>query len=1387
MHGLIGDFEPPQGPLDKPVLWNTDVPALPRPVDGHAVYPPVPDDVRDVATKLVFRWDHHPFVIETGLKETVQRYQHQQDIAAVSHVLMHGRSRVPEPSSEQERPFEGLAGGATGDTVRGLAAPRTVVGSSAAETSTSGGSRDDVAVILARRRELRVPDGHEEVMGPDPFGVRRRPAGPGFLAGYNFGDLHASKRAAFFDRMDMVSQREVYAAGLRPAALEEGPVSSGRIVPRNNGEFQGLAKVQKVPHLVHSIWFGGPLYDDGGSRALFMRNVADGKAAARGFTFVVWTDVPRMEIAAALHGSAPAGSRARQVGEMVNWAKKNNIRLVNVDEVFSAGHPMTVVDGQVRTERARGNPVGWAAASDLARVEILHRFGGVYSDGDNDLARLGGLAKAAKAAANSRPGYAVIRLTSKLSNAVMSSAAGSRGASTDLEVLRAHYRQPFSTLRLTSNGGQEALAHVSDADHDALNRAIDTRSAAREIIVRTGPGRGRWEALAGALGYGPPGSAFDQLPEIPADAIGIGSSNSWGPAQPGRSSASQQPALGQASPHVIADAVVGAVTSLHRDMLARPRTVYLPAAARTIDRLPESERPAAWDMTIRHFVDTLPPSARVTQIAGDLASLPDDARGRLADHFPDLMPPRDHASSLADSTVPADNPPTATHISDDNMDAATSLARELGGQRGGNGQPYGGLAGGALSGTAAAHRSEGQTSSSKADKNRRVPERPDELTTLLNPERDVDTNRQNEPQPAVPWYARGRDGFHALGDAEVTKVTRTRDAAADAAEAVQSLKDAIEAARNEDLRVSSGLSKKLTRGIVKALESSDPVEWEKRLGTGLVEGDGDTVVRAWFSLVPRAAGTGDASLHPGGTGAAAKNSVLSPYRSKYGDVSSQKTVNKTQSSNIGMGNEVLLGGAGAATLFGPALDIGFSASRTDGRTFADEVQAGSRPIVNGKAEGAYTVRVDLLAMSRRTPDGVQAHHDVGDMVVTATHPEPLTKDDLAATRPAIDVLNPAAVEEFKTTFGAIDSRPLEKAFLAALLKSKVVGAAKAAGIAVDAVREAIGEKPLRDRARYLPGGLPGNFTTTKRTIPLRGFNGYVSMKSVTVRVQPIGDVKGDNRDDIAETVTIVAGTGHGSSFDLKAGVVVGLPHSVTVTGHPVSVGTESSHTTRSSVQGQPKTAIVDSGGNLRRYKTVVQINAEIHADRNTSYDFREGTFERSKPVVEFSANLDSELLVPAHYADNFEAKIQEDPGATATEDDRYGAPPGLDGAKSQQLAQTFGAHKPPVGQLAGRVAGKPGPRRERETGPALFPAHGLRTNAELINYLRQTATTDDPVALRIPSRKLDPSGTAVPDRFTAGQLGELAKLQEDGKLRLFEVTAAGGTHTLTGNPAPATQ
>ena len=62
------------------------------------------------------------------------------------------------------------------------------------------------------------------------------------------------------------------------------------------------------------------------------------------FTFVLWTSVSRGMFAAA-RATAAAGEPGWLAGvrEMVTWAQRHGISLVNVGEVFDAANPMPLV------------------------------------------------------------------------------------------------------------------------------------------------------------------------------------------------------------------------------------------------------------------------------------------------------------------------------------------------------------------------------------------------------------------------------------------------------------------------------------------------------------------------------------------------------------------------------------------------------------------------------------------------------------------------------------------------------------------------------------------------------------------------------------------------------------------------------------------------------------------------------------------------------------------------------------------------------------------------------------------------------------------------------------------------------------------------------------
>ena len=477
-----------------------------------------------------------------------------------------------------------------------------------------------VRELVDERRVRDRRDGLEPVAGPDVFGVRRPPAPPEFLAGYRYEDLHAAHRAAFFRELDMTRDATPERASLAPGTLARGPVSEGPLGQARNG----FPKRLKVAHVQHSIWLGGILPEQE------RMNLQQARQHNHGFESVLWTDATRQEISAARNADpATLTGRPAQVRTLLDWARDAQVRLVNVDEVFNAGHP-PLLAGQIGTERGKAYPGSWAVASDMLRVEILSEFGGVYTDPDNTL-HPGGLAKAAAAAARAPGGIAIGRqlrtITEPLpsrpsTNGLLASAARSDGIMHYRQELRERYAAPYADLMTQgSRGGRPGTAARND-----LNQAGDTLRA--EVQRRTGPNTHTFDALARRLRIGTADAPRDALAPIPEDVATLGQAHAWLPGTNTRVAAPP------ADPAEVAAAVVGAVVSLHHEMGNRDGGLWLPAAARVITRLPGPDRDHAWQTALDYLHDTLPAHTTIAWISAADIDLPEPVRQHISQLFP---------------------------------------------------------------------------------------------------------------------------------------------------------------------------------------------------------------------------------------------------------------------------------------------------------------------------------------------------------------------------------------------------------------------------------------------------------------------------------------------------------------------------------------------------------------------------------------------------------------------------------------------------------------------------------------------------------------------------------------------------------------------------------
>ncbi|MET8831634.1 protein-glutamine glutaminase family protein [Streptomyces sp. NPDC004610] len=201
-------------------------------------------------------------------------------------------------------------------------------------------------------------------LGPDLFGLRSEPAPPPFLQGFDHDALPPGGVGDFFSRLSMTRS-----APTRRLAPER--FSGGATLPTAGGP---------VPLVRYAIWLGGPLTGRGAMGDVRRRLAEVATGFGRGLTTVLFTDVPRAAFTAA--GRDPSSAPA--VHDMLRWARHRGIRLVHPDEIFTSDAPMRL-RAEYATEHIRQTGRGYAAASDILRLEIVHRFGGIYLDGDLSL------------------------------------------------------------------------------------------------------------------------------------------------------------------------------------------------------------------------------------------------------------------------------------------------------------------------------------------------------------------------------------------------------------------------------------------------------------------------------------------------------------------------------------------------------------------------------------------------------------------------------------------------------------------------------------------------------------------------------------------------------------------------------------------------------------------------------------------------------------------------------------------------------------------------------------------------------------------------------------------------------------------------------------------
>ncbi|PSM42993.1 hypothetical protein C6Y14_12520 [Streptomyces dioscori] len=434
-------------------------------------------------------------------------------------------------------------------------------------------------------------------LGPDLFGVRGVPDAPGFLRDFDFSRLESAHRAAFFTAVDLAREARPTANELAHLPANPDSVVRSTTTWTSAGSRLGVKRLA-IPRLLHTIWLGGPLRDEG-AMGEFRANMTQGKSHNPDATFVLWTDVTRAETEAARAlPPGPGATRLHAVRSMLEWARREDIRLVNVGEVFSAQAPMRL-PSLYATEAARHTGAGYAAASDILRIEALDRFGGVYSDGDN---RVGpGLGSVISDVLKKANGFAIGQYMTRSTNAVLVSAAHHSALASYSDVILHNYtRTPYQNVHAGALMRHDVPANLEDVVRGLSTVVMgagdgDVRS---RVLHRTGPSSAVFTPLRDALNLQP-----GMYADIPwAEHFGIESGKSWleGAGSENRPASTARPALTVAESVDVARSVAA---SLVYDLHDQPGNLNL----------------AHYDSVVRRTSD---PATVWTAIVQALASIP---------------------------------------------------------------------------------------------------------------------------------------------------------------------------------------------------------------------------------------------------------------------------------------------------------------------------------------------------------------------------------------------------------------------------------------------------------------------------------------------------------------------------------------------------------------------------------------------------------------------------------------------------------------------------------------------------------------------------------------------------------------------------------------------
>jgi len=400
---------------------------------------------------------------------------------------------------------------------------------SGAGSSVDGGQSTWMAdVDAALRKDRRRSDADPLFSGKnadklnelikDPYNQLTAPPPRARLRGFAQSELTTETAASFLKSVSMTLVDESDDP-LDLADLDESPILRGRArrgmqdkrwnldaLGENSDqmppEVDPLPEDVELAQVVHSIWLGGPLVEDGGGMSEFRRNIrAAANRYGEDFTFVVWTDVSHAEFDAVRHFTVrPTGNeRLARVWDMLQWARGKEgeppIHLVNVDAVFNFDAPMEL-EAMYKLEEAKQNRQGHTARSDILRLEVLDRFPGVYSDGDNVFGD--GLLEELQEIVDSQAAFALAHVNNGYDQNVIVFPAKHPGLALYRDGMLHHY-----TLTQPELWGEDVLTYKPDSRMRTRGKGWWTRPEARmkgyrdSHVLRTGVPLGLFAKASG--------------------------------------------------------------------------------------------------------------------------------------------------------------------------------------------------------------------------------------------------------------------------------------------------------------------------------------------------------------------------------------------------------------------------------------------------------------------------------------------------------------------------------------------------------------------------------------------------------------------------------------------------------------------------------------------------------------------------------------------------------------------------------------------------------------------------------------------------------------------------------------------------------------------------